>query len=120
MGTDKVRENRLRRMAARQELRLVKSRRRDPRALDFGTYGLADRDGGRVQVFAAEHVGTNELGRVDLSLDEIEAWLAGDPTSPPQSRRMRAVEAELDEWKARGVPGDGIRAAREAVLAKDA
>ena len=66
MGTDKVRENRLRRMATRQGLHLVKSRRRDPQALDFGTYGLADRDGGRVQVFAAEHVGTNELGRVDL------------------------------------------------------
>jgi hypothetical protein len=39
---EKVRENRLRRMADRQGLRLVKSRRRDPRALDFGTYMLVD------------------------------------------------------------------------------
>lgn len=40
--TDKVRENRLRRMAERQGLRLVKSRRRDPQAVDYGTYGLID------------------------------------------------------------------------------
>jgi hypothetical protein len=43
MGTDeKVRENRLRRMAERQGLRLVKSRRRDPRAIDYGTYMLVN------------------------------------------------------------------------------
>jgi hypothetical protein len=36
----KVRENRLRRMAERQGLRLEKSRRRDPRAVDYGTYRL--------------------------------------------------------------------------------
>lgn len=39
---DKIRENRLRRMAERQGLRLVKSRRRDPRALGYGTYMLVD------------------------------------------------------------------------------
>jgi hypothetical protein len=33
----KVRENRLRRAAYRQGLRLEKSRRRDPRAVDYGT-----------------------------------------------------------------------------------
>ncbi len=38
----KVRENRLRRMAERQGCRLVKSRRRDPRALGFGGYMLID------------------------------------------------------------------------------
>ncbi len=37
---EKVRENRVRRMAERQGLRLVKSRRRDPRALDYGGYWL--------------------------------------------------------------------------------
>jgi len=41
-GDDKVRENRLRRMAARQGLRLEKSRRRDDRALDYGTYWLVE------------------------------------------------------------------------------
>jgi hypothetical protein len=37
---DKVRENRLRRMAERQGLRLEKSRLRDPRALGYGGYML--------------------------------------------------------------------------------
>lgn len=40
--TDKIRENRLRRMAARQGYQLNKSRRRDPRASDFGGYALKD------------------------------------------------------------------------------
>jgi hypothetical protein len=39
---EKVRENRLRRAAARQGLRLEKSRRRDPRALGYGTYQLVN------------------------------------------------------------------------------
>lgn len=39
---DKVRENRIRRMAERRGLVLRKSRRRDPGALDFGTYQLVD------------------------------------------------------------------------------
>ena len=44
MGTDeKVRENRLRRMAERQGLELRKSARRDPRAIDYGTYMLSER-----------------------------------------------------------------------------
>ena len=37
---DKVRENRLRRMAARQGLKLERSRRRDPLAVDYGLYQL--------------------------------------------------------------------------------
>jgi len=38
----KTYESRLRRMAQRQDLRLIKSRRRDPNALEYGTYGLVD------------------------------------------------------------------------------
>lgn len=38
----KTRENLLRRMAERQGLRLVKSGRRDPRALDYGKFALID------------------------------------------------------------------------------
>lgn len=41
-ATEKTRENRLRRAAERQGLSLQKSRRRDPRAVDFGTYMLVD------------------------------------------------------------------------------
>src|SRR3712207_211748 len=42
---EKVRENRLRRMAQRQGLTLQKSRRRDPYALDYGKYWLAKVEG---------------------------------------------------------------------------
>jgi hypothetical protein len=41
----KVRENRLRRMAQRQRLMLMKSRRRDRLAADFGGYMVIDEDG---------------------------------------------------------------------------
>lgn len=65
--SDKVRENRVRRMAARQGLRLVKSRRRDPNAVDFGQYWLTDPDTGGL-VFG------DQWG---AELDDVEAWLAG-------------------------------------------
>lgn len=41
-GEYKTYENRVRREAERQGLRLEKSRRRDPRAWDYGTYQLVD------------------------------------------------------------------------------
>jgi hypothetical protein len=61
---EKVKENRLRQVAARRGMRLVKSRRRDPKALDFGRYWLINR------------AGTIVAGDVDgISLDEIEEQL---------------------------------------------
>ena len=63
--TEKVRENRLRRMADRQGLTLRKSPRRDPRALDYGVYRLVnDRD--RVVAESTD-------------LDAIESYLTGEP-----------------------------------------
>jgi hypothetical protein len=41
-SADKIRKTRLRRIAARQGLTLRKSPRRDPDALGYGTYMLAD------------------------------------------------------------------------------
>jgi hypothetical protein len=41
----KVMENRIRRMAHRRGFRLEKSRRRDPEAMDYGTYRLYSEDG---------------------------------------------------------------------------
>ena len=67
----KVRENRLRRMAERQGLRLVKSRRRDPRAYDYGGYWL-------VEMNTNECVGGGQAG---MSLDAVQAALTRDPTS---------------------------------------
>ena len=60
----KVRENRLRRMASRQGLRLEKSRQRDPIALDYGKYRLVNGPPGHIYVF---------IGQGDL--DQIEDWL---------------------------------------------
>ena len=42
---EKVRENRLRRWAEGQGYKLEKSRRRDPRANDYGTYRLTPAKG---------------------------------------------------------------------------
>jgi hypothetical protein len=64
----KVRENRLRRMADRQGYKLMKSPRRDPRALDYDCWQIID---------------TTDRGRppagdgFTMSLDDIEGWLAG-------------------------------------------
>jgi hypothetical protein len=64
---DKVRENRLRRVADRQGLRLMKSTRRDPFALEYGTYQLVDERG--AIVFGDRNRGFG------ADLDAIEAHL---------------------------------------------
>lgn len=66
--TDKVRQNRLRRMAERQGLALAKSRRRDPNALDFGGFMLVD---GKTNAVVAG----GDPVPYSLTLDEVEAWL---------------------------------------------
>jgi hypothetical protein len=68
---EKVRENRLRRMAGRQGLELKKSRTRDPRAYQYGGYMLVDID--LNAVVAGTEVG---LG-YELTLDDVEAYLTG-------------------------------------------
>ena len=57
-------------MANRQGLQLVKSRRRDPRALDFGNYALIN--GRNVIVYGG---GPNGYS---ASLDHVEEWLTRD------------------------------------------
>lgn len=64
----KVHENRLRRMAKRQGLRLVKSRARDPLAVTYGTYRVETADGAEPSRFASPE------GR-GLTLDEAERRL---------------------------------------------
>jgi len=77
MGDDKVRENRLRRMAQRQGLVLQKSRRRDYRAIDYGMYLIVEPRRNVVATF---------LDGDYLTLDHVEDWLTTDPaeraTSP--------------------------------------
>lgn len=65
--TDKIHENRLRRMAERRGLRLEKSSRRDPDAIDFGTYRLRPN----------WHSPTANLDRDLLTIDQVEAYLHG-------------------------------------------
>ena len=66
----KVRENRLRRMAERQLLQLQKSRRRDPRATDFGGYMLVD-------PFTDTAV-CGAPNAYSATLDDVEAYLTDD------------------------------------------
>lgn len=69
----KVRENRARRVAARQGYKLVKSRRRDPRALDFGRFVLISSTATVDDAFADS---------AGLTLDEVENVL-GYGSVPP-------------------------------------
>jgi hypothetical protein len=59
---ERTRENRARRVAERRGYRLEKTRRRDPQAIDYGTFYLISLATGR-QAFAS------------TSLDEVEAFL---------------------------------------------
>ena len=65
---DKIRENRLRRAAQRQGLALTKSRRRDPRAYDYGTYMLLDTSTNAV-------VASGSQSGYGMNLDDIETAL---------------------------------------------
>jgi hypothetical protein len=71
MLEEKVRENRLRRMATRQGLQLTKSRRRDDGATDYGVYFVAE------ATAPGEHWRSRELltSEMGCSLDEVEAFL---------------------------------------------
>ena len=79
METDqqyKIRENRARRAAARQGLMLRKNPRRDPRAVDYGTYMLADANTSAVVAdFGWDHPGA-PAG--DDHLADVESYLAGE------------------------------------------
>lgn len=71
--SEKVRENRLRRMAQRQGLRLEKSRRRDEHALDYGCYALIDASRNAI------YYGTDNSGLYRASLNDIEDMLVKGP-----------------------------------------
>ena len=66
--SEKVRENKLRRMAVRQGLRLEKCKARDPRALGYGTYWLINASTNAI-------VASGSPNGYGLSLDEIEKAL---------------------------------------------
>lgn len=76
--TDKVRENRLRRMAGRQGLKLVKSRRRDERAVDFGGYMLVDEQ-------TKEAVLGSGFFLYQSDITEVECYLVGELREAPHA-----------------------------------
>lgn len=65
---DKVQENRIRRKLNRLGLRLVKSRRRDPDAIDYGGYMIVDQNNGHV--FGA---GVNNTPEATLA--QVDEWI---------------------------------------------
>lgn len=69
-GGEKVRENRLRRMAERQGLALVKSRVRDPRALAIAH--------GKWSIRVADPAAP-KAAKTGMTLADVEAYLTGDP-----------------------------------------
>jgi hypothetical protein len=85
MDDERVRENRLRRMAERQGYALKKSRRRDPRALDYGAWYVIDP---LLNVMVA---GGNVPG--GLSLDDVEAFL----TDVEEEEYASAMTGAADE-----------------------
>jgi hypothetical protein len=73
----RTREARLRRAAQRQRAELVKSRRRDPRAWDYGRYWLIVPG---LEAVIGAGSGTGMAGDTPgLSLDEVEEWLTRQP-----------------------------------------
>lgn len=77
----KTREDRLRRMAKRQRMRLEKSPRRDVYAWDYGTYRLVAMDDGTVihqafydKVGSWYGLGLNEVENLLTNREEAEAW----------------------------------------------
>lgn len=68
MDADKIRENRLRRAAERQGLKLIKSKRRDKRALDYGHWMVVNAATNNVEYGGHGHVG----------LEEVEKFLNGE------------------------------------------
>jgi hypothetical protein len=91
MATDpetKIRENRLRRKASLYGLRLSKSPRRDPDALDYGLYALFD-DQTDLSINPAL------FGRFVYSwdLDAVEAYLISDSDEPAPARKAMKAAA---------------------------
>lgn len=69
----KTYENRLRRAAERQGLRLERSRRRDRRATDYGTYMLVDPDTNTIAVCGLPSGYGLRLHDVDRELNEPDS-----------------------------------------------
>lgn len=72
---ERTAEQRLRRKADRYGLRLMKSRSRDPKAVDYGLYALID-----IQTGGAVNPAIAQRWVCSWSLDEVADYLEGDDT----------------------------------------
>ena len=87
---EKVRENRLRRMAVRRGLRLEKSRQRDPGGEDFGCYNLIDlRTGAKLEY------GPVQIAYVFDCMDAVESVLVEMGKFARVARRDHLSPAEV-------------------------
>ena len=99
MRDSKVRENRLRRMADRQGLKLRRSPRRDENAIDYGLYALTTHDGGRGTIHPE-----GPISPFALDLDAVEQLL----TPRAHRRRLDQLALEADPEQASRA-GSGLR-----------
>lgn len=117
----KVLENRIRRAAERQGLRLEKSRARDPHAVDFGTYRLVDQrhntvvkqnwDMPRGYGLNLRDVGrylyTDVTVRVDPTHDRAPGEWAHDEAEPMTFDSDKTPILRYRDWSTTGVEVDG-------------
>jgi hypothetical protein len=83
---DKVRENRLRRIAERRGLKLEKSRRRDPHARDFGGFMLIEPQ------TKATLLGSDGFA-FSATLDDVDAYLSARHASKKPSAALERALA---------------------------
>ena len=82
MTDEKVLENRLRRIAQRRGMQLLKSRRRDPQAIDYGGFMLTDTR------FNAVILG-GEGWAYSAALEDIRKYLVEGEQTPKSKQRKR-------------------------------
>jgi anti-anti-sigma factor len=105
---DRVRENRLRRMAARQGLRLVKSPRRDRYADGYGTYRLVSAANG-------EPRSGDAVSGYGMDLDAVEQQLTSRPAT---TAKIRSAASSGPRRSGRpGGPGSAAETAGDASAA---
>ena len=88
MAPDKIREDRFRRELDRMGYRLMKSRARDPHALTYGGYQIADHEtGGLVGGWGNCNRG------FAFDLDDVQEWLKDARTQSPDPHSADLTEA---------------------------
>ena len=98
---EKVRENKLLRMANRQGLALHKSRTRDPHAIDYKRYALRRHDG--------QMLGESSDGHYVLTLDLVEEMLTAETVEELRDVMSRSLEHQASRRALIGFDHDALR-----------